>query len=133
VLAHADATPTLIFDEIDQGIGGRVGSVVGQKLWQLTSYSAEQMANLNGHTPLNHQVLCITHLPQLAAFGDQHFTVQKEIFQADDEERTRTRVDVLENEARITELMQMLGASTAAGRQSVEEMMGEVAAVKQGE
>jgi len=132
VLAHADATPTLIFDEIDQGIGGRVGSVVGQKLWQLTCTPPI----LNGHTsPIhqeNHQVLCITHLPQLAAFGDQHFTVQKEIFQAEGQERTRTRVELLKDEARIHELMQMLGASTAAGRRSVEEMMGEVAAMKSG-
>ena len=57
VLAQADAIPTLIFDEIDQGIGGRVGMVVGEKLWQLGR---------------QHQVLCVTHLPQLAAFGDQH-------------------------------------------------------------
>ena len=64
VLARADHVPTLIFDEIDQGIGGRVGTVVGKKLWQLTN---------------QHQVLCITHLPQLAAFGQQHFQVQKQI------------------------------------------------------
>jgi DNA repair protein RecN (Recombination protein N) len=54
VLARADQTPTLIFDEIDQGIGGRVGAIVGRKLWDLAR---------------NHQVLCVTHLPQLAAFG----------------------------------------------------------------
>ncbi len=62
VLARADQTPTLIFDEIDQGIGGRVGTIVGQKLWSLGG---------------SHQVLCITHLPQLAGFGDQHFKVEK--------------------------------------------------------
>jgi DNA repair protein RecN (Recombination protein N) len=56
VLAHADDIPTLIFDEIDQGIGGRVGTIVGQKLWQVARA---------------HQVFCVTHLPQLAAFGDQ--------------------------------------------------------------
>ncbi len=64
VLARADRTPTLIFDEIDQGLGGRVGTVVGRKLWALAR---------------NHQVLCITHLPQLAGFGDQHFKVEKVI------------------------------------------------------
>ena len=64
VLARADQIPTLIFDEIDQGIGGRVGTVVGQKLWQLGR---------------QHQVLCVTHLPQLAAFGDQHLRVRKQV------------------------------------------------------
>ncbi len=62
VLAKADQIPSLVFDEIDQGIGGRVGGVVGQKLW---------------HLGRAHQVMVITHLPQLAAFGDQHFQVQK--------------------------------------------------------
>ncbi|MBN1667157.1 MAG: DNA repair protein RecN, partial [Anaerolineales bacterium] len=62
VLARADHVPTLVFDEIDQGIGGRVGSVVGHKLWKLTD---------------RHQVLCITHLAQLAAFGQQHYQVHK--------------------------------------------------------
>ena len=64
VLAQADHVPTLIFDEIDQGIGGRVGTVVGQKLAQLGR---------------QHQVLCITHLPQLAAFGRQHLHVEKHV------------------------------------------------------
>ncbi len=58
VLAKADQVPTLIFDEIDQGIGGRVGGTVGEKLW---------------HLGRAHQVFVITHLPQLAVFGDQHY------------------------------------------------------------
>ena len=62
VLARADEVPSLIFDEIDQGIGGRVGMVVGHKLWNLSR---------------THQVFCVTHLPQLAVFGDQHYQVQK--------------------------------------------------------
>ncbi|HHH40842.1 MAG TPA: DNA repair protein RecN, partial [Chloroflexi bacterium] len=69
VLARADAVPTLVFDEIDQGIGGRVGAIVGQKLWQLTLPSAQGTAG--------HQVLCVTHLPQLAGFGDRHLKVEK--------------------------------------------------------
>ncbi|MEN4013838.1 MAG: DNA repair protein RecN [Chloroflexota bacterium] len=93
VLTQADSIPTLIFDEIDQGIGGRVGSVVGEKLWLLAR---------------NHQVLCVTHLPQLAAFGDQHLSVRKEV----DEGRTSTRVDDLRDEARLIELAQMIGAVT---------------------
>ena len=70
VLGRADETPTLIFDEIDQGIGGRVGGTVGRKLWGLTGVIAEASP---------HQVLCITHLPQLAAYGDRHFHVTKQI------------------------------------------------------
>lgn len=124
VLAHADATPTLIFDEIDQGIGGRVGAVVGEKLWRLTG----QAAQMNG--AISHQVLCITHLPQLAAFGDRHLTVNKRVYETDGHLRTGTVVQSIEREERIGELMQMLGATTAAGRKSVEEMLTEVETVK---
>ena len=90
VLAKADQVPTLIFDEIDQGIGGRVGQVVGLKLWNLGQ---------------SHQVLCITHLPQLAAFGDQHFRVEKIIQNG----RTTTGVTHLTGDDRMLELAQMLG------------------------
>lgn len=90
VLARADEIPSLIFDEIDQGIGGRVGMVVGFKLW---------------HLARNHQVFCVTHLPQLAVFGDQHYQVQKLV----DKNRTITRVEKLDGEARLLELSQMLG------------------------
>jgi DNA repair protein RecN (Recombination protein N) len=130
VLTHADATPTLIFDEIDQGIGGRVGAIVGQKLWRLTG-QATNPAQANGASAVPHQVLCITHLPQLAAFGDQHFTVNKRVLTIQGEERTRTVVATLDEAARVEELMQMLGAHSEAGRKSVEEMMREVTAVKQ--
>ncbi len=93
VLARADQVPTLIFDEIDQGIGGRVGGTVGRKLWNL------------GH---DHQVLVITHLPQLAVYGDSHFQVQKVI----EDGRTLTRLALLEGEPRTLELAQMLGDVT---------------------
>jgi DNA repair protein RecN (Recombination protein N) len=129
-LAHADATPTLIFDEIDQGIGGRVGAIVGQKLWLLTAALAGAPAT-QPHT-VSHQVLCITHLPQLAAFGDYHYAVNKRVFAANGEERTGTIVRRLEGDDRLDELTQMLGAAGTAGRRSVEEMMGEVDAVKAG-
>jgi DNA repair protein RecN (Recombination protein N) len=104
VLARADETPTLIFDEIDQGIGGRVGAIVGRKLWGLGR---------------EHQVLCVTHLPQLAAFGDQHFRVEKHV----DGGRTVTRVRRLEGEERIPELAQMLGGLTEANRESAAELL----------
>lgn len=142
VLTHADATPTLIFDEIDQGIGGRVGAIVGQKLWFLTG----QQFHNNGSEPAKaatkrgdhdeeivpHQVLCITHLPQLAAFGDKHFTVNKRVYQQDGEERTSTVVRDLDEKERIEELTNMLGATSEAGRRSVEEMMADVARIKAG-
>ncbi len=132
VLGRADETPTLIFDEIDQGIGGRVGSTVGRKLWGLTVHnggaearSAAQQGDVHG-TELHHQVLCITHLPQLAAFADLHYHVAK----ASDEHRTRTAVHALEGEARVEELARMMGADTDTGRASVGEMLREVASAK---
>jgi len=121
VLSHADATPTLIFDEIDTGIGGRVGSTVGRKLWRLTTARTEA-----GSTSPGHQVLCVTHLPQLAAYGDLHIEVNKLIVG----ERTVTAVQAIDGEARLQELSQMLGANTDAGRQSVQDMLAEVAADK---
>ena len=141
-LAHADATPTLIFDEIDQGIGGRVGAIVGQKLWLLTGTGTAQQGTQKQDAPkqhdkqqvheVPHQVLCITHLPQLAAFGDFHYAVNKRVFASNGEERTGTLVRQLDGEDRLDELTQMLGAAGSAGRRSVEEMMGEVGEVKAG-
>lgn len=111
VLSRADQTPTLIFDEIDQGIGGRVGSTVGQKLWSLSRH---------------HQVLCVTHLPQLAGFGDAHFKVDKAI----DGERTLTHVEALDYKARVQELAQMLGASGDGAIKSAKEILAGVAELK---
>ena len=114
VLGRADETPTLIFDEIDQGIGGRVGTTVGRKLWGLTAANA-------GDT-VRHQVLCITHLPQLAAFGDVHFHVAKNVAG----QRTLTHVRTLAGDERVGELAAMMGADSQAGRASVAEIMAEV-------
>jgi DNA repair protein RecN (Recombination protein N) len=72
-----------------------VGHVVGQKLYDLAA---------------NRQVLCITHLPQLAAFGDQHFHIRKEIVG----DRTRTHVTLMDEQGRIAELAQMLGGGEAS-------------------
>ncbi len=123
VLVHADATPTLIFDEIDQGIGGRVGAVVGAKLWRLTQAPAPE-------GPIRHQVICITHLPQLAAFADRHLRVEKQTYREDGRPRTRTQVVALEGDMRIQELMQMLGTQGEGGRRSVEEILAQVAAFR---
>jgi len=104
VLARADQVPSLIFDEIDQGIGGRVGTIVGQKLWKLAR---------------NHQVFCVTHLPQLAAFGEQHYQVQKVV----DKGRTLTRVEKLDGDARMLELSQMLGEVGEGTLRSAHELL----------
>lgn len=108
VLARSGShnAPTLIFDEVDQGIGGRVGTIVGQKLWNLT------------HA---HQVLCITHLPQLASFGDAHFRVEKQQVG----QRTRTNTLKLEDLRRQEELAQMLGTSGSTGLQGATQLLNE--------
>lgn len=98
--------PTLIFDEVDTGIGGRVGATVGDKLWGLT------------HT---HQVLCITHLPQLAAFGDAHLKVEKRLIDG----RTRTHVRRLTQPERVEEIAQMLGTTGATGLSGAEQLLNE--------
>ncbi len=104
ILARADQVPTLVFDEIDQGIGGRVGGVVGQKLW---------------HLGRAHQVFCITHLPQLAAFGEQHFQVQKLI----ENGRTTTLVKKLTGDERLLELAQMLGEVSESTLHSANDLL----------
>ncbi len=104
VMARADEVPSLIFDEIDQGIGGRVGMVVGQKLWNLSR---------------THQVFCVTHLPQLAVFGDLHYQVQKLV----EKGRTLTRVEPLEGEPRLLELSQMLGEVGEGTLRSAHELL----------
>ena len=162
VLGRADETPTLIFDEIDQGIGGRVGATVGKKLrglargqpvlakpggtggrgqetgdrrqgsggsvsWPVVQErlaepgSAEGQPSAANNRP-SHQVLCITHLPQLAAHGDVHFHVAKRVTGG----RTLTGVQKLDGESRVAELARMMGTDTDAGRLSVLEMMHEV-------
>ena len=121
VLAVADNTPTLIFDEIDQGIGGRTGGIVGNKLWALTPTAQHREG-----TP-QHQVLCITHLPQIAAYGDSHFKIHKEIVG----ERTLTKIEELSNKHRIDEIANMLGTETATTRQNAEELLKETESSKQ--
>lgn len=106
VLARADRRPTLIFDEIDQGIGGRIGAVVGHKLKRLAA---------------NHQVLCVTHLPQLAAYADWHFQVDKQV----DSGRTLANARRLDDEQRLVELAAMLGGLSNANRRSAETMLNE--------
>ena len=104
ILSTADQIPILVFDEIDAGIGGRVGSVLGQKLWGLSK---------------SHQVLCVTHLPQIACYADHHAKVTK----LASHDRTMTSVEVLDGEARVSELSQMLGSDSGATRANALEML----------
>jgi len=122
VLSRADETPTLIFDEIDQGIGGRVGATVGEKLWELTTGA--------GPASLQHQVLCVTHLPQLAGFGDEHLRVEKQIERSDGTERTVTRIRRLEDGERVKELALMLGGAGEAAYRSAEAILEQVGGQK---
>ncbi|PJF31381.1 MAG: DNA repair protein RecN [Candidatus Thermofonsia Clade 1 bacterium] len=113
VLSRADHTPTLIFDEIDQGIGGRVGRVVGQKLWRLSD---------------GHQVLCVTHLAHIAGFADKHFRVSKGY----SGERTVAMITELNDRARVDEIAEMLGAETVSARQSAHDILVLARNIKEG-
>ena len=96
VLAEADATPVLVFDEVDTGIGGRSADPLGRSLWSLAR---------------RHQVLCVTHLPQIAAHADVHFRIAKR----ERDGRTITEIERLDHEGRIVELAAMLGGEAAGG------------------
>ncbi len=89
-LRRADRNMVIVFDEVDAGIGGAVAERVGRVLAELAT---------------EHQVLCITHLPQIAAFADRHFVVRKEVRGG----RTRTRVERVEGDLRVDELARMAG------------------------
>jgi len=113
ILARAETRPTLIFDEIDVGIGGRTAPVVGEKLWRIAA--------------AGRQVLCVTHMPQVAAFGDAHYVVAK----AAAADRTATRVSALDPAARVDELAGMLAGTTSqAARESARELLDRAASVK---
>lgn len=109
-------TKTLIFDEVDAGIGGRVATVVGQKLASLGD---------------RFQVLCITHLPQIAACGQTHFLIEKTI----QGRRTVTSVTRLDAEARVAELARMMGGAAAGEKalESARELLDKTGAKAKGE
>jgi len=97
VLADLDAVPVLVFDEVDANVGGEIGGVVGR-----------QMAAIGG----SHQVLCVTHLPQVAAQGAAHFVVEKD--QSGERVKVSIRPIHKKREARVEELARMLGSRSAA-------------------
>jgi DNA repair protein RecN (Recombination protein N) len=106
VLAVDSAQKTLVFDEIDAGIGGKAAETVGQKLKDLSS---------------RYQIFCVTHLAQIAAFADHQYRIEKRL----QDGRSVTRVDALSGEARIEELVRMMSGSrvTEAARQHVKELL----------
>ena len=104
VLADVDDTATLVFDEIDVGVGSRAGDIVGQKLAALA---------------ISHQVICITHLAPVAAFADVHFVIEK----SESDGESRSRVLQLEGAAVIDEISAMSGASTTAGRRVARDLL----------
>ena len=108
-LAETNTGRVLIFDEIDIGVGGRSGEILGKKLWNLG---------------LQHQVICITHLPQIAVFADAHFGVHKET----SGDRTLTMLQTLDGDLRIRELTLMLSGPeyTAASLKNAKELMQKV-------
>lgn len=108
VLAESDATPLLVFDEVDANVGGEVGRAVGAELARLAK---------------KHQVLCVTHLPQVASLANNHFVVEK----TQDDAATEVRIAPLDSsrEARLEELARMLGdRKSASARAHAEELLG---------
>ncbi|MGC1402855.1 MAG: DNA repair protein RecN [Thermodesulfobacteriota bacterium] len=97
LLSHQDFLETLIFDEVDSGIGGSLGEAVGQKLRRLSE---------------SHQVVCITHLPQIAAFAETHYQVRKETRN----QRTQTQIRLLHEEEQIEEMARMLEGTSSSSK-----------------
>jgi DNA repair protein RecN (Recombination protein N) len=94
---EGESIPTLVFDEVDAGIGGVAATAVGEKLRAVARTS---------------QVLCITHLPQVAAYADRHYRVEKQ----EEGGRTRTVLVLLEGEERVREMARMLGGARITER-----------------
>ncbi|MDD4075515.1 MAG: DNA repair protein RecN, partial [Eubacteriales bacterium] len=106
IFADRDAMPTLIFDEIDTGISGRMASVVGEKMVRIA---------------MSHQILCVTHLPQIAALADTHYMVEKQ----SDGKATHTRVQRLDDDGCVRRLCDMMsgGTSSASAREHARELL----------
>ncbi|MEX2587302.1 MAG: DNA repair protein RecN [Actinomycetota bacterium] len=105
-LAEVDNIPTLVFDEIDAGIGGRIGEAVGVKLAALGR---------------RHQVLAVTHLPQIASHGRRHFSARKVV----EDGRTSTCAVEVEGSERLDEITRMLGSETEATRRKAKELLAQ--------
>jgi DNA repair protein RecN (Recombination protein N) len=104
VLAAEDEIPVLVFDEVDANVGGETANVVGEKMKQIAA---------------KRQVLCITHLPQVAAPADAHYVVTKQLKDG----RTISEIHLLDKKARVTELARMLGGQSDAARKHAEALL----------
>ncbi len=104
VAAQREGVPSMIFDEIDAGISGRAAQVVGEKMAAIAK---------------EHQVLCVTHLQQIAALADHHYLVEKYF----DGERTKTRLTPLTGESRVDEIARMLGGDAESAKKHAREML----------
>lgn len=104
VLAAEDQIPVLIFDEVDANVGGETANVVGEKMRQIAA---------------KRQVLCITHLPQVAATASAHYVVSKQV----KEGRTVSEIHLLDKKERVTELTRMLGGETDAARKHAQALL----------
>lgn len=115
ILADSDRISVLVFDEIDANIGGRMGTIIGEKLRSLANSSDDG----------SHQILCITHLPQIAAYADRHLHITKQVQGKGKDRQTQTTVLVLEGDDRVDELAEMLAGkdATATTRKQIQEML----------
>jgi DNA repair protein RecN (Recombination protein N) len=106
VLVVDEASKTLVFDEVDAGVGGKAAETIGQKLQELSR---------------RYQILCVTHLAQIAAFAEHHYRIEKLVLDG----RTVTRVEPLSGDSRVDELVRMMSGSrvTDAARQHIREML----------
>jgi DNA repair protein RecN (Recombination protein N) len=104
VLAAEDEIPVLVFDEVDANVGGETANAVGEKMKQIAA---------------KRQVLCITHLPQVAAPADAHYVVTKQVKNG----RTLSEITLLDKKARVTELARMLGGQSDAARKHAEALL----------
>ncbi|MGB9857062.1 MAG: DNA repair protein RecN [Dictyoglomaceae bacterium] len=113
IVNKVDQTPLLVFDEIDTGIGGETAYLLAQKLWHLSR---------------GRQVFCVTHLPQIAAWADVHFYVEKRVVN----EQTRIKVSMLEEKSRVIELSRMFGGSIVSeiSQQHAKEMLSKANEIK---
>jgi DNA repair protein RecN (Recombination protein N) len=105
VLAAQDRIPVLVFDEVDANVGGETANAVGEKMQQIAE---------------KRQVLCITHLPQVAATASTHYVAVKQLKAG----RTVSQINRLDKQERVTELARMLGGQSEAARKHAEALLG---------
>jgi DNA repair protein RecN (Recombination protein N) len=104
-LAFQDEIPLLVFDEIDANVGGETAGVVGEKMAQIAK---------------QHQVICITHLPAVAASATSHYLVRKEVSDG----RTISKIELLQPPERVAEIARMFGGQSEVARQHAKSLLG---------